>query len=128
MIQPCAHCPCPDTCLGWPAFCAWAAEDPSDETRIRHIRVRSGRRMDEVWGTGTGRSGEAPDPRTPASETAEKRPAVSEVIGRIRTMKACQFRSVGPGCGCSGALCALRRGTAVSYNDCMDCVQRYPEP
>ena len=37
----CDRCPCPATCLRWPGFCRWAAEDPPDETKLRHIRERS---------------------------------------------------------------------------------------
>ncbi len=41
MTDPCPRCPCPGECLRWPVFCGWAAEDPPDEAKIRHIRNRS---------------------------------------------------------------------------------------
>lgn len=37
----CANCPCPDTCLRRPDFCAWAAEAPPDPVKLRHICARS---------------------------------------------------------------------------------------
>jgi hypothetical protein len=37
----CPNCPCRENCLGWRIFCAWAAEDPPDPVKIRHIRARS---------------------------------------------------------------------------------------
>jgi hypothetical protein len=37
----CPRCPCPETCLAHATFCQWAAEEPRDEMKIRHIRTRS---------------------------------------------------------------------------------------
>ena len=37
----CPRCPCPASCLGWPAFCEWAAEEPADAVKLGHIRARS---------------------------------------------------------------------------------------
>lgn len=37
----CPRCPCPDACLAWPIFCQWAAEEPADPVRLRHIIARS---------------------------------------------------------------------------------------
>src|SRR6185312_12076737 len=38
-------CPCPAQCfghrLGWAIFCEWAAQDPADPNRLRHICNRS---------------------------------------------------------------------------------------
>ena len=54
------------------------------------------------------------------------RPPVAESMGLLGRMNACSFRSRGPGCGCSGANCALRKGAVVSHVDCFDCLRRYP--
>jgi len=37
----CERCPCPDVCLAWPIFCEWAAEEPADPVKLRHICARS---------------------------------------------------------------------------------------
>lgn len=39
----CDRCPAGGYCLGRPAFCAWAAEEPPDPVKIRTIRERSSR-------------------------------------------------------------------------------------
>ena len=52
------------------------------------------------------------------------RPDVAESIRLVRLMGACPYRSRGPGCGCSGAQCALRAGM-VSHVDCFDCLRRF---
>jgi len=107
----CLNCPCADICLGWPAFCMWAAEDPPDDIKLRHICVRS--------------ATAAPIVSSLASAHDSGRPAVSEAIALVKAMKACPFRSTDPGCGCAGGRCALRRGSVVSHPDCFDCLQRY---
>jgi hypothetical protein len=106
----CPNCPCPSVCLGWAAFCIWATEYPSDHTKIRHICTRS------AMGAVLNFSRPAPD---------GGRPNVNESLATIKAMRTCPFRSAGPGCGCAGARCALRRGSIVSYPDCFDCLQRY---
>jgi hypothetical protein len=104
----CTNCPCPGTCLGWPSFCGWAAEDPPDEVKIRHICARSAMAA----------SGEAPKPVATG-------PSVAEALALVRRVKACPFRSTGPDCGCQGGRCSLRQGAIVSHLDCFDCVRKY---
>lgn len=41
MPEPCAKCPCPETCLQWSIFCAWAAEESADPIKLKHICGRS---------------------------------------------------------------------------------------
>lgn len=60
---------------------------------------------------------------SPAAEPA--RPEVAQSLALLEAMKACAFRAVAPGCGCSAARCALRGGAPVSHPDCFDCVRRY---
>jgi hypothetical protein len=43
---PCQKCPCPDACDRSPAYCLWAAEDPPDPVKLRHICEASARRRD----------------------------------------------------------------------------------
>jgi hypothetical protein len=57
-------------------------------------------------------------------DTAE-RPDVAETLALLRALKACPFRAVDIGCGCSGARCGLRRGAIVNYQSCMSCVRVY---
>ena len=40
----------------------------------------------------------------------------------LERMKACQFRSVDPGCGCSGGRCGLRDWRLVSHLECFECI------
>ena len=56
---------------------------------------------------------------------APARPDVAASLARTRAMNACPFRSRGPGCGCSGAACSLRKGSIVSHLDCFACVEAY---
>jgi len=110
--EACTRCPCPETCLGWPAFCEWAAEDPPDEVKIHHIRARSAM--------------PARIAPSPAPAHDPDRPEVREALALARAMRACAFRSTGSGCGCAGGRCSLRRGSFVSHLDCFDCLRRYP--
>jgi hypothetical protein len=110
--DPCPNCPCPAVCLGWPIFCSWAAEDPPDDIKIRHIRARSAMT-------------EAPIVVRPAPAHDTGRPDVSESLSLAKSMRACIFRSTDPGCGCAGGRCSLRRGAVVSHLDCFDCLRRY---
>ncbi len=112
MSEACTRCPCPETCLGWPAFCEWAAEDPPDEVKIHHIRARSAM--------------PARIAPSPAPAHDPDRPEVREALALARAMRACAFRSTGSGCGCAGGRCSLRRGSFVSHLDCFDCLRRYP--
>jgi hypothetical protein len=41
--DPCPGCPCKSICLRWPGFCRWAAEEPPDPVKLRHICERSAR-------------------------------------------------------------------------------------
>lgn len=41
MSAACDRCPCPGTCLRYPGFCRWAAEEPPDPVKLQHIRDRS---------------------------------------------------------------------------------------
>jgi hypothetical protein len=43
----------------------------------------------------------------------------------LAAMKQCPFRSVDPGCGCSGGRCALRHARPVNHRECFACIQRY---
>jgi len=105
----CPNCPCPATCLAWPAFCEMAREEPPDEVKLRHICTRSAR------------------PPTPIA-AAPGRPSAAEGVESVRRMKACPFRSDNPGCGCQGnGRCALRGGAVVSHRDCFSCLRRFPE-
>lgn len=108
----CERCPCPTACVGWPTFCAWAAEDPVDPVKIRHIRAR-----------GAILGGQSVTGPTLAHD--DRRVDVALTLAHLRAMKACPFRSTGPGCGCSGGRCALRRGAVVSHADCFECLGRY---
>jgi hypothetical protein len=108
----CQRCPCPDLCLGWPAFCAWAAEDPQDEVKVRHIYTRSAAQKTEGHRLQSSRF-EGPQP-------------LEETLTLVRAMRACPFRSIDTGCGCAGGRCSLRHGAVVSHRDCMDCLRRYP--
>jgi hypothetical protein len=64
---------------------------------------------------------------------AEERPTVAQSAELLRQMKACHFRSVSPGCGCSGAWCSLkvdasgRRPAIVSHQDCFACLKRHTD-
>ena len=49
---------------------------------------------------------------------------LSESIGLIRRMKACQFWSRGKGC-CDGFRCALKKGQPVWYDECFECLKKY---
>lgn len=51
-------------------------------------------------------------------------PDVVEVLRLLRAMKGCPYRDPDPGCGCSAARCALRRGP-VSHLDCFPCLRAY---
>lgn len=97
----CPACPCPDSCLAWPAFCEWAAA--GDPVHLAHIRARSA-------------AGPAPPP--------SDRPAVGESLARVRAVKACPFRAAA-GCGCGAAKCSLRGGQPVSWPDCFACIDAY---
>jgi hypothetical protein len=108
----CLNCPCDDICLGWPAFCAWAAEDPPDDIKIQHIRARSAMT-------------EAPIAVRPASPDDADRPGVTESLSLVKAMRVCPFRSTNTDCGCSGGRCALRRVVVVTHHDCFDCLRRY---
>lgn len=108
MKDACLQCPCPETCVRWPGFCRWAAEIPADPVKLAHIRSRS-------------KMGDRPrrEPITPSPETIQ-------ALALTRLMNDCEFRSVGPGCGCSGAKCALRGAAVVSHLDCFACLKAYP--
>jgi hypothetical protein len=43
----CPHCPCADVCTASPAYCGWAAKDPPDPVKIRHICDASRARREE---------------------------------------------------------------------------------
>ena len=130
MGEKCERCPCPDVCLGWVAFCAWAAEDPPDEIKIRHIQLRSAYGKTEGRSQNAEQSGDTANfqPSTLTLKSPKNRPDVSEALARVRAIRACSFRSIDPACGCAGGRCGLRRGDVVSHVDCMDCVRRYPDP
>jgi hypothetical protein len=100
----CDHCPCPSSCLAWPAFCGWASEEPPDPVKLRHIRHRSER---------------GPAQADPAA------PSVRESLELTRLMRACPYRSTDAGCGCSGGRCALRGASVVSHIDCFACLRRH---
>ena len=106
----CPNCPCPLICLGSEAYCLWAAEEPADPVKLRHICARS--------------AGVVPRPTSPGPETR----GLAETIALVKAMKACPFRSTDPGCGCAGGRCSLRRGSVVSHPDCFDCLRRYAGP
>lgn len=108
----CEKCPCPESCLRWRIFCQWAAESPPDPVKIAHIRHRSA-------------LGPALRPVAESAELA--RPTVAESAELARRAAACPYRATGPGCGCSGARCALRAGSVVSHVECFDCLRRYPD-
>jgi len=108
MSDPCPRCPCPETCLRWPPFCEMAAAEPPDPVHLRHIIHRS-----------------AIGAVSPQHQSIAA-PTPADVLPLVAAMKACPFRSSGPGCGCSGGRCALRRGAPVSHLDCFDCLQQYP--
>lgn len=107
----CPACPCPGACLGWPAFCAWAAESPADPVKLLHIRARSGL--------------PAPAPSAGPADPPDGR-TMAESLALTRRMNDCPYRSRDAACGCSGGRCALRGGAAVSHLDCFDCLERYP--
>jgi hypothetical protein len=88
-----------------------AAAEPQDPVQIRHIVYRSSMIVRMV--------------SVPARSTDG--PTAAEALGLVRAMKACSFRSSGPGCGCAGGRCALRLGALVSHLDCFDCLRRYPD-
>jgi hypothetical protein len=54
------------------------------------------------------------------------RPTVAQAWTAHRAVGVCPFRAAGPGCGCSGARCALKRGAIVGPRDCLECVTNYP--
>jgi hypothetical protein len=84
----------------------WAAESPQDPVKIRTICDRR-------------HTGIAP------RSAAAARVPVAESLARTTAMKACAFRSTGPGCGCSGARCALRGHAVVNHIECFACVETY---
>ena len=128
MSRACERCPCPDDCLGWAAFCAWAAEDPTDETKIRHIRTRSSLRDVESGRSQSKRNVQTGNIRVSGMDLQPFQGLeVSDALSLVRGMKACLFRSTDPTCGCAGGRCALRHGVGVSHVDCMDCLRRYPD-
>jgi hypothetical protein len=91
-----------------PAYCGWAAEQLPDPIRIRHICDAS-----RASGIPSG------------AAVAAARPSAAESLASSRAMNACPFRSRGPGCGCAGGRCALRRGAVVSHLDCFACIETY---
>lgn len=52
-------------------------------------------------------------------------PTVAESMDLLNRMKSCAFRSVDPGCGCSGGRCSLRSAAIVGYADCFACLKAY---
>jgi hypothetical protein len=67
----------------------------------------------------------APESSLPKPEPAPDLPSVAESIDLIRQMRACPYRSVDAGCGCSGGRCALRGGAMVGHIDCFDCLRHF---
>ncbi len=65
--------------------------------------------------------------RVASSPVPADRPSPAAAVALVHQMKSCPFRSVDPGCGCSGARCALRRGGIVSHVDCFACLKAYPD-
>jgi hypothetical protein len=104
----CEHCPVEGSCLAWPAFCEWAAEDPPDPVRLAHIRNRSA--------MGENPPAAYPSPARLAANLATDlwSWAVSgfmttteeERVRRISICEACEYFDPGPrrckhlGCGC----------------------------
>lgn len=122
----CDRCPCPETCLALPAYCRWAAEEPPDTIRLRHI-CEASRRPRPAPDDRPATARPTPTPVRAATPPADAgRPPVHESLALTRSMNRCDFRST-KGCGCSGARCALRGGAIVSHVDCFDCLRRYPE-
>jgi hypothetical protein len=92
-------------------MCTFAAKDPPDPVELAWICSRS-----------------AATAATPAT-IQPVLPDVREAIEWVKGMKSCVYRSVNPGCGCSGGgRCSLRRGVAVNHQECFDCLRRYPDP
>jgi hypothetical protein len=61
------------------------------------------------------------------ARTPEPQPPAGETIRLLAIVKRCPFRSIDPGCGCSGARCALRPAAiaVVSARECLDCVRQF---
>lgn len=106
MSGPCPKCPCAGICLRWNLFCNWAAEDPADPLKLRHICGRSGM------------------PANPGAMVRADGRSAAQAVTLTRLVHACPFRNA-QGCGCAGARCALRDGAIVSHAECFDCVERY---
>lgn len=97
----CNHCPCPGICLGWPAFCAWAREEPPDPINLKHICRRSG------MGASLPRD--------------EPRPDVARSMMLTQAMNRCLHRIKLPGC-CTASECELAR-KVVTHLDCFACLE-----
>lgn len=110
----CSACPCPGACLRRPSFCLWAAEEPQDPLKIRHIIARSAVGGQIYFSL----------PPLPPRPNAVPMISVAEAIRLTRIMKTCPYRNA-VGCGCAGARCGLRRGKIVSHIECFVCLQRY---
>jgi hypothetical protein len=105
----CPDCPVAGRCIvDWTAhrpFCRWAASgDAARRARIVEMSV------------------DPPD-APPAEFAPQSREGVAESWALTRRMKACPHRAVDPGCGCSGARCALKPGAVVSHRDCFACLK-----
>jgi hypothetical protein len=92
----------------------WATDDWLPDAPL------TGWQLEAIWGYLFAAS--ATYPHRPDRTLAS--PA-EEGVRLARAMRACPYRSRGPGCGCSGANCSLRGGAVVSHIDCFDCLRRF---
>lgn len=62
----------------------------------------------------------------PRADVERERLGLAEAVGLGRRMTACPYRSIDPGCGCSGGNCGLRSARkSVTHLDCFACLRTY---